>query len=173
MSWSIEVKKNQTNVLTHWYKTEKISQTCKPIDAGITQYAPSEEWDCKMFTRHHSLCTEGSYFFLPGEINYFHQQLVSLVKQKRNWNDNPLDNGLFSPLVLVIVIASAFTGKRCKFNNVCLFVHIGAVCVCVSKRLCVPFMSSSEWFLSESAFYSRISPGWVWLFDRMASQSPH
>lgn len=134
----------RSNVLAHW--TEKISQTCKPVNADITQYAPSEEWDCEMFTRHHSLCTEGSYFLLPGEINYFHQKLVSLVKQKRNWNDNPLDNGLFNPLGLVIVIASAFTGKRCKFNNVCLIVHIGAVCVCVwvNTRVCLLWALQSD-----------------------------
>lgn len=124
----------RSNVLAHW--TEKISQTCKPVNADITQYAPSEEWDCEMFTRHHSLCTEGSYFLLPGEINYFHQQLVSLVKQKRNWNDNPLDNGLFNPLGLVIVIASLVSGAN---STMCVCLCILGLCVCVwvNTRLCL------------------------------------
>lgn len=90
---------------------------------------------------------------------------------KRKSNPNPLDNGPLSPLGLVIVIASALIGKQFIFSNVCLY--WGCVCELVWVNACVClFMSVSEWFPSESAFYSRIPPGWVWLFDRTAPWRP-
>lgn len=88
-----------------------------------------------------------------------------------------MDNGALNPSGLLIGIAFAFTGKPFRFNNVCICLSILGLCVCMCTLLWVNscvclFMSSSEWFPSESAFYSRIPPGWVWLFDRTAPWWP-
>lgn len=92
---------------------------------------------------------------LPGEVIYFHLQLVTRVKPNTESNTASYGDCL-------CVHCQAVQIQQCMFVS-----HYWS-CLCE----CTFFMSSSELFPSESAFYSRISPGWVWLFDRTAPWRP-